>query len=123
MTKGDWLDLTVLERKKYNQLSEVMDLSRQLGEAMDRNDQVSLRMLISMRQEPILQLEELKRAIEIKRGSLAPEDQARVAALESGAEPREEGEALARQCGAEALWVAADGTLSCTGGFQEAVRT
>ena len=78
MTKGDWLDLTVLERKKYNQLSEVMDLSRQLGEAMDRNDQVSLRMLISMRQEPILQLEELKRAIEIKRGSLAPEDQARV---------------------------------------------
>ena len=61
MTKGDWLDLTVLERKKYNQLSEVMDLSRQLGEAMDRNDQVSLRMLISMRQEPILQLEELKR--------------------------------------------------------------
>ena len=37
--------------------------------------------------------------------------------------PREEGEALARQCGAEALWVAADGTLSCTGGFQEAVRT
>lgn len=93
MTKGDWLDLTVLERKKYNQLSEVMDLSRQLGEAMDRNDQVSLRMLISMRQEPILQLEELKRAIEIKRGSLAPEDQARVAALESGAEPREEGEA------------------------------
>ena len=24
MTKGDWLDLTVLERKKYNQLSEVM---------------------------------------------------------------------------------------------------
>ena len=92
MTKGDWLDLTVLERKKYNQLSEVMDLSRQLGEAMDRNDQVSLRMLISMRQEPILQLEELKRAIEIKRGSLAPEDQARVAALESGAEPRGEGE-------------------------------
>ena len=36
---------------------------------------------------------------------------------------QEEGEALARQCGAEALWVAADGTLSCTGGFQEAVRT
>ena len=37
--------------------------------------------------------------------------------------PREEGEALARQCGAEALWVAADGTLSYTDGFQEAVRT
>lgn len=36
---------------------------------------------------------------------------------------QEEGEVLARQCGAEALWVAADGTLSYTDGFQEAVRT
>ena len=40
MTKSDWMDLTVLERKKYNCLSEVLDLSRQMGEAMDRNDQV-----------------------------------------------------------------------------------
>ena len=63
MTKGDWLDLTVLERKKYNQLSEVMDLSQQMAEALDRNDQVSVRMLLFMRQDPILQLEELKRAV------------------------------------------------------------
>lgn len=93
MTKGDWLDLTVLERKKYNQLSEVMDLSQQLGEAMDRNDQVSLRMLLSMRQDPVLQLEELRRSIETKRGSLSPEERERLAALEAGAEPLGEGEA------------------------------
>ena len=31
MTKGDWMDLTVLERRKYNLLSETLDLSRQLG--------------------------------------------------------------------------------------------
>ena len=37
MTKSDWLDLTVLERRKYNLLSEVMDLSQQLGEALDRD--------------------------------------------------------------------------------------
>lgn len=37
--------------------------------------------------------------------------------------PRDEGEALARQCGAQALWVAPDGTLSYTDGFLEAVRT
>ena len=36
MTKSDWLDLAVLERQKYNHLSELMDLTRQLGEAMDR---------------------------------------------------------------------------------------
>lgn len=100
MTKGDWMDLTVLERKKYNQLSEVMDLSRQLGEAMDRNDQVSLRMLLSMRQDPILQLEELKRAIDTKRESLSPEDRERLSAVQAGAPPRDEGEtAYANQAG------------------------
>ena len=33
------------------------------------------------------------------------------------------GSELARQCGAQALWVAPDGTLSYTDGFLEAVRT
>ena len=74
MTKGDWLDLTVLERKKYNFLSETLDLSQQMGEAMDRNDQVSLRMLVAMRQDPILGLEEVKRAIDMKLVSLLPEE-------------------------------------------------
>ncbi|MCI9155821.1 MAG: hypothetical protein HFF44_02635 [Lawsonibacter sp.] len=92
MTRDDWLDLAVLERKKYNQLSEVMDLSRQLGEALDRNDQVTLRMLLSLRQDPILRLEELKGASEARRESLSPEDRERLAALWAGAEPRGEDE-------------------------------
>ena len=70
MNRGDWMDLTVLERKRYNCLSEVMDLSQQMGEALDRNDSVSVRMLVAMRQEPLLQLEELKQAIEAKETSL-----------------------------------------------------
>ena len=37
--------------------------------------------------------------------------------------PREEGEDLAQRCGAQAMWVAEDGTMSYTGGFLEAVRT
>ena len=89
MTKGDWLDLTVLERKKYNLLTEAMDLTRQLGEALDRNDDVSLRMLISMRQEPILQLEEVKKAAALRREGLSPEELERVSALAAGASPRE----------------------------------
>ena len=36
---------------------------------------------------------------------------------------QEAGSELARQCGAQALWVAPDGTLSYTDGFLEAVRT
>lgn len=91
MTKNDWLDLTVLERRKYNLLSEVMDLSRQLGDAMDRNDDVSIRLLLSMRQEPILQLEELKKTSLLKRESLTPEERERVAAVIAGSSSPEEG--------------------------------
>lgn len=88
MTKGDWMDLAVLERKKYSSLSEVMDLSQQIGEAMDRNDEVSIRILVSMRQDPILQLEELKRAVDAKEESLPPEDRERASALRGGAAPQ-----------------------------------
>lgn len=87
MTKSDWMDLTVLERKKYNCLSEVLDLSQQLGEAMDRNDDVSVRMLVAMRQDPLLQLQELKRAVDTKRESLSQEDRDRLSALNQGAPP------------------------------------
>ena len=92
MTKGDWMDLAVLERKKYNCLSEVWDLSQQMGQALDRNDDVSVRMLIAMRQEPLLQLQELKQAIAVKTGSLSPEERERVSALGKGASPQGEEE-------------------------------
>ncbi len=60
MTEKEILDIHILERKKFNLLSEVLDLSKQIGESIDRNDQVSLRMLLGMRQDPISQLEEIK---------------------------------------------------------------
>ncbi len=94
MTKSDWLDLTVLERRKYNLLSEVMDLSQQLGEALDRNDDVSVRLLVSMRQDPILRLEEIKAAIGSKRDSIPPEEWERVKDLNGGARPRDEDETV-----------------------------
>lgn len=100
MTAGDWLDLSVLERKKYNCLSEVMDESQQMAEALDRNDEVSVRMLLALRQEPILRLAELKQAIQTKRESLTPEERERISQLDAGASPREEGEeGYAKQAG------------------------
>lgn len=93
MTKGDWLDLTVLERRKYNCLSEVMDLSQQMGEALDRNDQVSVRMLLALRQDPILALEEVKRAINAKRAALTSEERERVSVLDGGDGPENTEEA------------------------------
>ena len=87
MVKGDWLDLTVLERRRYNLLSEVMDLSQQLGEALDRNDRVTLKMLVAMRQDPITRLEEVQAAVRERRAELPAGDQERVSALDGGAPP------------------------------------
>ena len=106
MTKSDWLDLTVLERQKYNHLSELMDLTRQLGEAIDRGDEVSVRILVSMRNDPLVGLEELKKATQLRTEALSREERERVEELNSGASPEDENETLyANQAGsARRLW-------------------
>lgn len=74
MTEKELLDIHVLERKKYNLLSEVLDYSQQLGQCMDRNDEVSFRMILSEREGPILKLEEIKHQIKEKVTALSTED-------------------------------------------------
>ena len=106
MTKSDWLDLTVLERQKYNHLSELMDLTRQLGEAIDRGGEVSVRILVSMRNDPLVGLEELKKATQLRTEALSREERERVEELNSGASPEDENEILyVNQAGsARRLW-------------------
>ena len=87
------LDLQVLERKKYNLLNDVMDLSQQLATAMDRNDQVSVRMLVAMRQDPLTQLEEVKHSLSRRLLEFSPDDQDlahRLLQGEAGSSPREQ---------------------------------
>ena len=89
------LDLQVLERKKYNYLNDVMDISQQLAAAMDRNDQVSVRMLVAMRHDPLLQLEEIKHNLNRRLQEFSPADQELARQLlqgEGGASPREPAE-------------------------------
>lgn len=74
MTEKEVLDVHILERRKFNLLTEVLDLSKQIGESMDRNDQVSLRMLLGMRQEPILKLSKLKEEIAQRLDAFPPEE-------------------------------------------------
>lgn len=92
MTRDDWLELTVLERKKYNDLVEVQDLTRQLAETLDRNDQVSARMLIAMRQDPIRRLSEVHTGEKHRMAALDEEGYARVEALRRGEPPQGDGE-------------------------------
>ncbi|MEG1684066.1 MAG: hypothetical protein RR295_09550 [Oscillospiraceae bacterium] len=76
------MDFLVLEKKLYGKLTEVTELTRQLAEAVDRQDPVSVRLLISMRQEPIYSLQEIQANLELSQIGLA--DAARIGALLEG---------------------------------------
>lgn len=57
------VDALVQAKRMGRLLNEVMDLSSQLAEAADRNDQVSVEMLVAMRQEPVEKLAEADQAL------------------------------------------------------------
>ena len=59
------------ERAMYRALSEVQDITRELLDAVDRQDQVSVRLFLSMRQEQINQLRDQKELL--KKRSAAPD--------------------------------------------------
>lgn len=92
MTKDDWLELTVLERKKYNYLVELQDLTGQLAENLDRGDQVSVRMLVAMRQDPLRLLAEVDNSEKVRLAAWPEEGRLRAQALREGAEPADDGE-------------------------------
>ncbi len=94
MTKDDWLELTVLERKKYNYLVEFQDLTGQLAENLDRNDQVSVRMLVAMRQDPVRLLAEVDNSGKIRLAALSEEDRRRAGELLKEGQPRDDGERI-----------------------------
>lgn len=75
------------EKRIGNLLNEVQDISQQLAEAVDRDDQVSVEMLVAMRREPI---EKLQMADQALRDLIAaikpPEEGRRLAELLNGAQ-------------------------------------
>lgn len=93
MQPNDLLDVMVQEKKRYNLLNEVFDLSVQLADAADRGDTVAVQMLVAMRQDPINKLEDVEQALAEKQGSLEAADAQRLAALLKGGEPQNAEEA------------------------------
>ena len=63
MTEKTVMDALVQMKRTGNLLNELEDLTRQMGEAIDRNDQVSLQMLIAMREEPLGKLQAADQAV------------------------------------------------------------
>ena len=99
MTASQLLDAQVQEKRRYALLSELFDLTKQLAEAVDRDDEIATRMLISMREEP---LEKMRQGENLarQRASLSEEDGRRLGELLSGAQARQaEENALSDQVG------------------------
>ena len=70
------MDALVQMKRIGNLLNEVEDLTRQLGESIDRNDQVSTSMLIGMRAEPLQKLQSADHAVREQLEALSDPDEA-----------------------------------------------
>lgn len=91
-------ELYLKSRKQYIKLLEFFDLTQQLGEAVDRKDEVSVQMLLHMREDPIHSLTELE--AQLHKGVLAmpEEDAIRAHQLLTGSGPeKKEEEDLCKQ--------------------------
>ena len=100
MTASQLLDAQVQEKRRYALLSELFDLTKQLAEAVDRDDEIATRMLLSMREEPLEKMRQVEENLTRQRSSLSEEDGRRLAELLSGAPAqRQEENGLSGQVG------------------------
>ena len=101
MTEAARLDAHVQLKRMYNALAETMDITQQLAEAVDRNDQVAIQMLVSMREEPVEKLRKTRQALDQQREAMEEKDRERlVRLLSGGAAERPEEDLFAHQAAA-----------------------
>lgn len=82
------MDALVQMKRTGNLLNELWDLTQQLGESIDRNDQVSTQMLIAMREEPLGKLQAADQALREQLEALPRrEDRSMLAAMLNGGAP------------------------------------
>lgn len=93
MTEKTVMDALVQMKRTGNLLNELEDLTRQLGQAIDRNDQVSMQMLVAMREEPLGKLQAADQAVREQLEALHDREEAvDLAALLNGGPPPQPGE-------------------------------
>ena len=81
------MDALVQMKRTGNLLNELWDLTQQLGQSIDRNDQVSTQMIINMREDPLGKLQSTDLAIRDQMEALSREDAALLAAMLNGGPP------------------------------------
>lgn len=93
----DWLKLIVQFKKRYSILSEILDLTEQMFDALLRDDEVSFSMLLSMRQEPILRMEESDNIILQVKETFSNDMLVRIESLDKSDLPKTQEETLYKQ--------------------------
>ncbi len=76
MNEKTVMDALVQMKRTGNLLNELWDLTQQLGQSIDRNDQVSTQMLIAMREEPLGKLQAADQALREQLEALADKEEA-----------------------------------------------
>ena len=98
MTEKTVMDALVQMKRTGNLLNELEDLTHQIGQSIDRNDQVSLQMLIAMREEPLGRLQEADRAIRDQLELLTDKlEAAQLASMLEGGPPADPGVRVQQQ--------------------------
>lgn len=81
-------DALVLMKRTGNLLNEVEDLTRQIAQSVDRNDKVSMEMLVAMREEPLQTLQITDQALRDQLADLPDrEAAAKLAGMLNGGSP------------------------------------
>ena len=92
MTEKAVMDALVQMKRTGNLLNELEDLTRQIGQSIDRNDEVSMQMLIAMREEPLGKLQDADQAIREQLEEFPDrEAAAQLAAMLNGGPPADPG--------------------------------
>lgn len=53
------MEIAINVRKKYNKISELLDLTKQMADSLQRNDMISFEVLLNMRTDVILDIEDI----------------------------------------------------------------
>lgn len=86
-------ELLMLVKRIGTLFNEVTDLSKQLGEAIDRRDEVAIKMILAMRSEPVEKLTIADRSIrELLMSLESGEESARIRAILNGDESKAQSE-------------------------------
>lgn len=93
MEQMKWMDAQVHTRCIYNLLGEVFSLSQQLADALGRDDQVTIQLLLGMREEPIQNLAKRREILAQMLENLPKKEAERLRELLNGASAETEEEA------------------------------